>query len=56
MDTNTWITGDPEVIGSSVGLASINKLVFTGLANFRVDNSESIPSQTAVICFQVKRG
>jgi hypothetical protein len=28
------LTGKPEVIGSPVGLAMINALVLTGLANF----------------------
>jgi hypothetical protein len=36
-DADSWrITGNPEVIGSSVGLVSINALVLTGLGNFRV--------------------
>jgi hypothetical protein len=30
------MTGNPEVISSSVGLVPINALVLTGLANFRV--------------------
>jgi hypothetical protein len=37
------VTGNPEVISSSVGLVPTNALVLTGLANFRVvDNSELI--------------
>jgi len=30
-----WITGNPEVIGSPVGLVPTNALVLTGLATFR---------------------
>ena len=31
-----WITGNPQVIGSPVGLVPSNALVLTGLATFRV--------------------